>query len=1643
MTRLPVPGQDDGIWGDILNEFLLVEHNADGTQKTLDITKGGTGATTASAARTSLGITSSNIPFTPTGTIAATDVQAAIAEVAAEAASAGNYFTQGGNAFGVDAVLGTTDTQPLIFTVANAEKARIDTNGNLGIGVSIPAQKLDVNGSINIVNNGEIQNGGRSWIQQGTSGTTRIYADSTGDTQFYFGGTRRIWFNTSGNVGLGATPTVDLEIARAVDGKSQIKLNNTSNTASAYSELLAQSGAVATYIGSTAPAYSGFGGNRGYVLQNGGAGLDVAASAVSGDLRLYTGGYAANKERLRIDSTGNVGIGTTSPVVTLDVVGASQINNSGSAINTAYSGNPLIALSSVQTAARFLRSSGQPNIFIGTNSSTPNQSSFLMGIRTGAYYNTTTPTYSGDFGVWSVSRFNDWAAQTTAAPLRMQHIWTTDGTSGRTDMQLLPFATESTGKLAYLYSQNLTLAASPTEPTAQLQLNISTAATIGQIIRAATSQSANLQEWQNSAGTVLSRVTAAGDINTGAVLIEQASPNITGSSNLNLIGNGGGRVRIWSTTTETARFDEAGNFNVGSPSSAPVARLAIMGSNAATPVSIFKAAASQSASLAEWWNSSNTVLASIASTGKFRSDVTGLGISVGGSTNVQFDYAGFGPAFSWDAANGRLNLIAGGSGVLPFVVKAATSQNADLTRWTDSSNTTLAKVDSSGGLYGLTMQDAAAAGPWLTFNSSTILAKPVTASQIPITIKGAASQSANLTEWQNSSGTVLASINSAGTATFNNLNMAQTTITASSDPALFVSQTNASNRAVVVRGAASQTGDLQQWQDSSGNSLAVVGSDGTMSIGGIADVARYFYLKRNNAIVGGMGSSNAQMTIFAGTSAVDTHLSIDSSGKVGLGIAAPTSKLDVNNPSALSSSAVARVKGSPTAAATITNKALTSNVATLTTSSSHGFTAGKRVTVAGVDATFNGTYTIASTPSSTTFTYAKTAGDVASTSASGTATSSAQSGNLQEWQDGTGTIYGSIDASGGFGVGSAGNGIATAPGLTIYSGYATGEANAANLRPLRWTTPSFVDAIEFLPVQAYNGGAHLRIQTKRNTGGTAPRYSYFFQGDDQDNSYPTVFSGMAINSTSAADATTGVGGVFSVFSTKIQNDGTTAVTAPGPTIWSDGTIKVTLAKPANSALILKAAASQSANLTEWQNSSGTVLTAINSSGNILFGSSADAGIARVTANEVRITPGWLYSPTGIYGGSGANGSSAKNALWASSASDVALQVRGATSQAANLQEWQNSSSALLARIASDGTIGGNSLEHIAGGGSYIQLSSSAGMTVTNRTASHIPLSVKGAASQSGNLQEWQISTGASRSFIDAQGALKVKSFSYVSGTNDPVNGEMLIGVDGSNQGIIKVGSTNNLSIISGGGDVLFSGGTRLIGNGGDITISANNNTTQSIYLTNHAPAGAVTVKVKASGAQSTTDLMQWTDNSNVALASVSSTGKLKLTPSSDTITNFQIIRFATGNNDFSVGNQQINLGNAKTLISWATAAALAIQPSASIAVGTIVAAHPTDQADVTKTIFRVTDNSYNTPWLNVIGGGSIGIGTADQFGSGVGVVGLKDAGTIPSTNPTGGGVLYSEGGVLKWRRTDGTIDIVGATTAADSDQIQLAHQVFS
>ena len=98
----------------------------------------------------------------------------------------------------------------------------------------------------------------------------------------------------------------------------------------------------------------------------------------------------------------------------------------------------------------------------------------------------------------------------------------------------------------------------------------------------------------------------------------------------------------------------------------------------------------------------------------------------------------------------------------------------------------------------------------------------------------------------------------------------------------------------------------------------------------------------------------------------------------------------------------------PTITASVTNKALTSNVATLT-ATAHGMAVGMTVEVSGVDATFNGSYTITAVTANT-LSYAKTAADVASTPVSPAGTAISNDTHFQDYATvGAYKVYGLCD----------------------------------------------------------------------------------------------------------------------------------------------------------------------------------------------------------------------------------------------------------------------------------------------------------------------------------------------------------------------------------------------------------------------------------------------------------------------------------------------------------------------------------------------------------------------------------------------------------------------------------------------------------
>lgn len=64
--------------------------------------------------------------------------------------------------------------------------------------------------------------------------------------------------------------------------------------------------------------------------------------------------------------------------------------------------------------------------------------------------------------------------------------------------------------------------------------------------------------------------------------------------------------------------------------------------------------------------------------------------------------------------------------------------------------------------------------------------------------------------------------------------------------------------------------------------------------------------------------------------------------------------------------------------------------------------------------------------------------------------------------------------------------------------------------------------------------------------------------------------------------------------------------------------------------------------------------------------------------------------------------------------------------------------------------------------------------------------------------------------------------------------------------------------------------------------------------------------------------------------------------------------------------------------------------------------------------------------LTVDSAGNMAIGATPSVGGGVGVVFIANAGTVPASNPSGGGILYVEAGALKYRGSSGTITTLAA-----------------
>ena len=241
----------------------------------------------------------------------------------------------------------TSNPSNLVFSTKNnsgtlTEAMRIDSSGRVGIGCS-PNASAD----LHIADTSDT----RIWVEATSGDTAELYAGtgvslfnrSNSFLNFGTNNTERMRIDSSGNVGIGVTPSAWSGTFKALQVSSSALYNNNDND---------------TFLGAN---YFYDGSNK-YINSS----HATAYGQVDGQHIWYTApsGTAGNavtfSERMRIDSSGNCGIGETAPLGKLHVKSA----DSGASVNT--NGNELVLENSGSAGISILSgTTGDGNIFFG------------------------------------------------------------------------------------------------------------------------------------------------------------------------------------------------------------------------------------------------------------------------------------------------------------------------------------------------------------------------------------------------------------------------------------------------------------------------------------------------------------------------------------------------------------------------------------------------------------------------------------------------------------------------------------------------------------------------------------------------------------------------------------------------------------------------------------------------------------------------------------------------------------------------------------------------------------------------------------------------------------------------------------------------------------------------------------------------------------------------------------------------------------------------------------------------------------------------------------------------------------------------------------------------------------------------------
>ena len=214
------------------------------------------------------------------------------------------------------------DGNSLAFNVSNAERLRIDSSGNVGIGTTSPSSSLTTKGDsgIKISDSSALRHlnltpalaGGDPAIVESTSANgLRIDASGSGAMmQFHTNSAERMRIDSSGNVGIGVVPKAWGSNWRSltINSTARTSIADTSGSAT-FNYNIYNDGTNNRYIDSTGAGRYRINGNT--------HSWDIFTSGTAGDVATFT-------TPMTLNGFGNVGIGTTSPDVKLEVSGSAR-----------------------------------------------------------------------------------------------------------------------------------------------------------------------------------------------------------------------------------------------------------------------------------------------------------------------------------------------------------------------------------------------------------------------------------------------------------------------------------------------------------------------------------------------------------------------------------------------------------------------------------------------------------------------------------------------------------------------------------------------------------------------------------------------------------------------------------------------------------------------------------------------------------------------------------------------------------------------------------------------------------------------------------------------------------------------------------------------------------------------------------------------------------------------------------------------------------------------------------------------------------------------------------------------------------------------------------------------------------------------